>query len=644
MGLRLKSIRLHNWKCYGDVEINFHLKTNKKIWIVFGKNGFGKTSLLEAIQWCLYGNSVISSKKLLDHFHRMASKKRPEVEMSVSLTFDRDGDIFQISRVAERLVKGAIPRANVNKPIFLENGIDKTDAEERIEELLPKSCKEFFFFDGVEIKRYAQSIHTEETRQAIERILGIPELRNLRDDAEKARQIIDKKLNDLGKGNLALRKIKEELRDLREKIDVKKGQLQKADEEYKSAIKTFNSVREEANQIEDLRLRLEELKKLESKQERYREDLDKSEKEVKNSLRQAPIPLLLEFVREVADDMQTTTTIAAQRSGSVALLKEILRDETCVCGRCLDEESRQFILEELETFKSRANSSTHDVIKQDDLRNRLEILSDFKTPDFDGILLERDRLQDELEEVKQAMERLRRETRQKDEKRVEEVWQKVGETKEIAKQKKEQTERLSREIQELEKQENSKHRQKVKLASQNKETATLAKQAKLADGLYKATSELIEWRIEERKQTIEARTSEIHRRVTNKPREYKGVKIQSDYTLGIKNAVGEILDPETLSAGEKEVLAFAFIAGLNLASGTAAPLVMDTPFGHLDAEHQKNLIDSLPEIPSQVIVLATDRDLPENLLKSLRPHVAQIFKIDRPDANEDASIVVEVEQ
>jgi DNA sulfur modification protein DndD len=305
----------------------------------------------------------------------------------------------------------------------------------------------------------------------------------------------------------------------------------------------------------------------------------------------------------------------------------------------LDEESRQFILEELETFKTRANSSTNDVIKQDGLRNRLETLSDFQTPDFDGLLFERDRLQDELEEAKQTMDRLRRETRGQDDKKSQEIWQKVGETQEIAKQKKEQTDRLSREIQELEKQENSRHRQMIKLASQNKETATLAKQAKLADGLYKAASELIEWRIEERKQTIEARTSEIHRRVTNKPREYKGVKIQSDYTLGIKNALGEILDPETLSAGEKEALAFAFIAGLNLASGTAAPLVMDTPFGHLDAEHQKNLIDSLPEIPSQVIVLATDRDLPENLLNSLRPHVAEIFKLARLDANKDASIV-----
>lgn len=142
---------------------------------------------------------------------------------------------------------------------------------------------------------------------------------------------------------------------------------------------------------------------------------------------------------------------------------------------------------------------------------------------------------------------------------------------------------------------------------------------------------------------IEKHTSEIHRRVTNKPDEYKGIEIRTDYTLGIKNAAGAVLDPETLSAGEKEALAFSFIAGLNLASGTAAPFVMDTPFGHLDTDHQKNLVSSLPELPSQVVVLATDRDLPAHLLQSVRSNVAGILNIRRLDVTEDASTVESAE-
>ncbi|MDJ0575266.1 MAG: hypothetical protein QNJ65_08880 [Xenococcaceae cyanobacterium MO_234.B1] len=94
---------------------------------------------------------------------------------------------------------------------------------------------------------------------------------------------------------------------------------------------------------------------------------------------------------------------------------------------------------------------------------------------------------------------------------------------------------------------------------------------------------------------------------------------------------------------EKEALVFTFIAELNLASGKAAPLMMDTPFGKLDKIHQENIVKSLPNIDSQVILLATDRDLPDHLLQQLKPNVAQIHKIRRLGGIEDAS-VVEVEE
>jgi hypothetical protein len=63
---------------------------------------------------------------------------------------------------------------------------------------------------------------------------------------------------------------------------------------------------------------------------------------------------------------------------------------------------------------------------------------------------------------------------------------------------------------------------------------------------------------------------------------------------------------------------------------------MDTPFGHLDKEHQKNIINSLPNLNSQVIILATDRDLPDPLLNLLLPYTTDIFKIHRLAADEDA--------
>lgn len=637
MALKLKSIRLKNWKCYQNEEIEFNLDTQQQIWIVFGQNGFGKTSLLEAIQWCLYGGDELKSSALLDSFNRIVLKKDPNLELSVQLKFERNGDIYDISRTAKRAVRGTTASAQTNEAIVQKNGINQGDSRERIEELLPRSCKDFFFFDGVEIKRYAQRLHTKETRDAIERILGIPELRNLREDAERALRLIEKKLKDAASVNESLTQVTSELEDVQEKIELKQEQFQRAKEEYQAAIEICKDAEERASQIEELRDKLKDMKNLESNKFRKQEDWSEAKKLVETALEQAPIPLMLEFVRGVAEDMQSTTMITARRSGSVSQLREILESEACVCGRCIDESSRQYILQELQRLETLGASRTKDALQQDDLRDRLVTLSRFQTPNFDSLLLRRDRLRDELDEIEQAAYRLKKETQGLNQEEAQEIWKKVGEAQQIVREKQEKIERFKRDIDGLLQQENELRREMEELASCNEETANLARQVTLADGLHQAAKELIEWRITERKKTIEEQTSKIHRSVTNKPEEYVGVEIREDYTLGIKNANGEILNPETLSAGEKEALAFAFIAGLNLESGTAAPLIMDTPFGHLDTDHQKNLINALPDIPSQVIVLATDRDFPDYLLQGVRPHIAGILKIRRLDATEDAS-------
>src|SRR5260221_5092914 len=51
-----RSIRLRDWKAYSNAAFEFPIPTKTKDVVLIGaKNGFGKTSLLEAIILCLYG-------------------------------------------------------------------------------------------------------------------------------------------------------------------------------------------------------------------------------------------------------------------------------------------------------------------------------------------------------------------------------------------------------------------------------------------------------------------------------------------------------------------------------------------------------------------------------------------------------------
>ncbi|GFE68476.1 AAA family ATPase [Chroococcus sp. FPU101] len=639
MSLQLRQIRLKNWKCYQKQQLRLNPQINCNVWIIFGQNGYGKTSILEAILWCLYGNEGVPTKDLSKYFNRVAVKKNPSLDMCVELSFHETTQSrnYYISRTAKRVIRGNTEYAEVEEATFNIDGTSKNNAREYIESLLPRLCKDFFFFDGVKIEQYAVLTQTDETKDAIEKILGIPELRNLKEDAEKVLQSLEKKIRELGQANHKLQQNTKQLQEIQVNIELHCGQLEHAKQTLEVDVKIYNDAKERAKQIEDLRSKLETVARLEQRQEILKDKLKNAEKEVENALKKASMPLLIGFVREMVEELQRQTIKTTRFSASLIQLQELLNSKNCLCGRCLDESSRNYIREQLTQIE--AGKLTQEAIKQDELKTRLSLLLQYHKPNLEDILTTRDRLGEDLDNLKQEITRYKHETEGTNQQEAAEIWRKVGISERKVQETREITERLTKDIEELKNQE-KKLRQTIEtLAGQDKETATLSLQVRLATGLKAAAEELINWHIHQSKRTIEEHTTARYLQVTNKPEEYTGIEIKNNYTLGVRTVTGDILNPEILSPGEKEALAFAFITGLNLASNTAAPLVMDTPFGHLDTAHQKNIVKSLGQMSSQVILLATDRDFPDPLLQEIKPYLAEIHYIRRKNASEDASII-----
>jgi DNA repair exonuclease SbcCD ATPase subunit len=150
--LQIKKIHLQNWKCYENQVIEFDLNTDKNIWVIWGLNGYGKTSILEAVLWCLYGNEIVSPQKLIKaeidtqsqsaekqgYFYFSNVKNNPELELCVSLTLQKKDRSYIISRVANRVKRGNTFFANVSEASFNFNGKLQIDARERIDLLLPR--------------------------------------------------------------------------------------------------------------------------------------------------------------------------------------------------------------------------------------------------------------------------------------------------------------------------------------------------------------------------------------------------------------------------------------------------------------------------------------------------------------------------
>lgn len=642
MALQLQKVYLKNWKCYLEQEVNLSSKPNQNILIFYGRNGAGKTSLQEGILWCLYGKDIVSLAKLSQYFNRVNLKIEPELELVVKLTLADSNNIYEIQRIAQRMQRGSTFYVSGQSLTFYMNGQLQVDGEQRIESLLPRSCREFFFFDGKKIEEYAKLTHTDETRKAIERTLGIPEIKNLRDDAEGALKKFEEKIKDASKNKQQLKVVTTELATIKQQISAKKGQVQKIKEELKQERNILEDIESRASQIAELENKQKEIEKEESKKRDWEIKLKDLQALIDKIIQLSPIYLLSNLLEETADDIQSKTVTTTRISVSVDLLRELISEKICLCGRCVDNDAHFYLQQQIDDYE-RASQNSLETIELHETYSGLRNLSNYQTPNLEELLEQKNTLIENIEESTQVINRHHKETEGFDSKQAQDIWEKIGVTKNNIRTQGERIQRIEKEIEDLRQKANQLKRKREELSNQDKSTTSLNRQLKIAEGLQQATEELIDWFIDNRRETIEKHTTNIHRQVTNKPDEYLAVKVKPDYTLGIENINSDIISPEEISAGEKEALSFAFISGLNLASDTSAPLMMDTPFGHLDNTHQKNIVKSLPQIPSQVILLATDRDLPEFLLQELKPHVAQILKVRRLGGNEDAS-VIEVEE
>jgi len=175
--------------------------------IIYGDNMRGKTILLNAIRYVLFGTVLgRGSRELpLRDLENWEARKEKEYGFEVALEFTFAGSNYFLTRQFRPRDGVATPSSDkhYDHEVFLKRDgvvLGPAERDKQLSQILPEQISRFFLFDGELLQEYEELLREESDvgrriKEAIERVLGLPLLTNARDDLEHLRKDAQKRVS-----------------------------------------------------------------------------------------------------------------------------------------------------------------------------------------------------------------------------------------------------------------------------------------------------------------------------------------------------------------------------------------------------------------------------------------------------------------
>lgn len=638
----LDELTLHNFGVYGGRQSIALTPTDPKRPIILfgGLNGGGKTTLLDALQLCLYGPAARCSNRnglAYDEFlrrcvHRGASAPEAAIEVAFRHTSNGREHLFRLHRSWTANGSGCRERFHV-----LHDGqLDKLATEhwtEHVEDFIPARIAHLFLFDGEKIEGYADLDGAPALiATAIQNLLGLDIVERLTSDLlvlERRKRVDAKNPED--------RRPLEELRARIEQLEASRRQLVS---ERASAANILDRRKAELAAL-DGRYRREggvlferraELEASAAAADRQLETARKDLRELAGGV--APLLLVSDLLsaivaRDEAEeaarrDCVTLSAIIEEHEAllSLPILQRLQAKERATIQHALEErqaarrsaaelvtlldlsaESRvllgPLVSTELAATKARLKTAiTYEREAADSLDHAKTALA--ASPNYDAlaeIVTAREAAQAEVARLQAEQD------------------QRTGEI-----------ERLDRELTQL------RDRQARLVEAETRDRFEHEDIRRLITHSMKARETLSRFReavVERHVERIQKLVLESFHQLIRKRSLVSDLRIDPrTFMLELRSTDGRPMTPERLSAGERQLLAIAILWGLGKASGRPLPTVIDTPLGRLDSRHRGHLVRRyFPQASHQVLLLSTDEEITGRYYEALRPSIDRTYRL-----------------
>lgn len=614
----LRYITLNNFRQYlGEQKISFSCNKDKNVTVILGDNTSGKTTLIRAFNWCLYGNIGFKTPDLLneDIAKQMKYGDKEYVTVEIGLTHD-DVD-YKIIRTQEYICQTAgevRPMAIKKQMSYLRpdgqtKTIDGYEIDNSINRILPEGLSSYFFFEGERVTRISDR---QDVAKSVKGLMGLDVLEEAKDHLSRVVNVFSKNL-DLA-GNEKALQAKSNLESQEKKLEI----INKDLENIKTQIEFYQQEKEKAAQ--ELRDNQDAANKQREKEQLdivivgLERDLDRAIEDLvkkfnKNAFAFFGQPLLNAALESVCNSNYVIESITGMNADSI---QQIIDRGFCVCGTKVEKGSKEeFALIKEKDFVPPKSIGTYIAefkeVSKTHLSYTEDYFDDLKTKYMDVRRLKKElaRYKDERDRVSESL------VNQKDTKKLEENHINASKTlkeKESERSKLEGAKGIcENEIRNYQKAFDS----FVKSNEKNTHINTCIEYSK----------EVLEW-ANERYSSKEATIREMLELKVNSifGKMYHGhrtTKIDKNYKVYYTDVTTDE------STGLEMVRNFAFIAGLvDLArekviskvddefdiNTETYPLIIDAPFSSLDSTHVNNISKVLSETAEQVIMVVVEKD------------------------------------
>ena len=625
--MRINRIELENFRTYAKNVIEFDPKNNIAIFNFL--NGTGKTSLLNAISWCLHGEEIYPRERglaggfaLRDAVH---TSSEISTRVSLEVSFD-DGADATIARTATFVpvdhAGNSAQKTNeflrvTARPAGEQSFATVEEPEHWVFSRLPQSLSGHYLFDGQNLSKFFNPNSSGGIRDSVLQIARVDALSRTIEHLEK---VIDS-LTIPTKTRSG-----SDSKSVATDVERLEGEISRIGEEIETLQATIRAVEVEwggspvqaAQKSEEARETLEARRKLEN----AKDDATGAEKDA--------IELLYRLIREDAAAgvlLQSVESINAKLSKSKAfsvtpeIISAILAEGKCLCGCDLDKDdvSRKHLEEKLQGLDSQGGRISVLVpLKQvfvdlanagRDFKPQLEAAWTSKTAAEKAKASASKALQVFDDKLKTSLDEIR--NQQKNAVQLASIA--TNYTSSMA-----NIERLQKDHEEKK----SELRAARDKALSNEATSNAEKKsqnlARFANECLKTAENVFNQSIGAVRADLSRQIDSFYRDVV--PAEVRNsidsIEIDERFIAKVTSKSGVAMD-EGDSAGYNLLLALSFSFALSSLTGFEMPIIIDTPYASLDMPNKIRLTERICEAAKpggiaegrQIIFLMTDSEL-----------------------------------